>query len=239
MKAPAGAPNVVVIMFDDVGFGHTSTFGGPIQTPNLDKLAAKGVKYNRFHTTAICSPTRAALLSGRNHHQCGTGTITELCTGFPGYTGIWPARCASIAEILRQFGFATGMFGKWHNTPVWETSPVGPFDRWPTGRGFEYFYGFQGGETSQWEPNLFRNTTPVEPPSTPEKGYHLDKDLANEAIKWIGKQKSVAPQKPYFMYYAPGSAHAPIHGPKEWADKYKGKFDQGWDKLREETFARQ
>jgi arylsulfatase len=239
VKAPAGAPNIVLIMLDDVGFGHTSTFGGPIQTPKLDKLAARGARYNRLHTTAICSPTRAALLTGRNHHQCGVGTITELCSGYPGYTGIWPNRCASIAEILRQNGYSTAMFGKWHLTPVWETSAVGPFDRWPTGKGFEYFYGFHGGETSQWQPNLYRNTTPVEAPGKAEQGYHLDKDLADEAIRWIRQQQSVAPDKPFFTYYATGSAHAPIHGPKQWADKYKGKFDQGWDKLREETFERQ
>ncbi|MCI0333125.1 MAG: arylsulfatase [Planctomycetes bacterium] len=239
VKAPAGAPNIVLILLDDVGFGHTSTFGGPIQTPNLDKLAARGARYNRFHTTAICSPTRAALLSGRNHHQCGVGTITELCSGYPGYTGIWSSRCACIAEILRQFGYSTAMFGKWHLTPVWETSPIGPFDRWPSGRGFEYSYGFHGGETSQWEPNLFRNTTPVEAPAKAEQGYHLDRDLADEAIGWIRKHQSVAPEKPYFAYYATGSAHAPIHGPKQWADKYKGKFNQGWDRLREETFERQ
>jgi arylsulfatase len=239
VKAPAGAPNIVLILLDDVGFGHTSTFGGPIQTPNFDKLAANGARYNRFHTTGICSPSRVALLSGRNHHQCGVGTITELCSGYPGYTGIWSSRCASVAEVVRQHGYSTAAFGKWHQTPVWETTSTGPFDRWPTSKGFESFYGFHGGETSQYDPNLFRNTTPVEAPWKAEKGYHLDQDLADEAIRWMRSQRSVAPDKPFFLYYATGSAHSPIHGPKEWADKYKGQFDQGWDKLREETFERQ
>lgn len=238
-KAPAGAPNVVVILIDDLGFGQPGTFGGPIPTPNLDKLAAQGLKYNRFHTTAICSPTRAALLTGRNHHQVATGTITELSSGYPGYNSIWGRNVASIAEVVRQNGYATSAFGKWHNTPDWETSPIGPFDRWPTGLGFEYWYGFHGGETSQWEPQLIRNTVPVEPAKKPEQGYHLTEDMTDEAISWIRRSKSIAPEKPFFVYFAPGAAHAPLHAPKDWIDRFKGKFDQGWDKVREETLDRQ
>jgi arylsulfatase len=239
IKAPAGAPNVLLILLDDLGFGQAGTFGGPVPTPNIDKLAAQGLRYNQFHTTAICSPTRAALLTGRNHHQAGMGTITELSTGYPGYNSIWGKNVASIAEVVRQNGYTAAAFGKWHNTPDWETSPVGPFDRWPTGQGFEYWYGFQGGESSQWEPQLFRNTVPVEPPKRPEQGYHLTEDLADEAIAWIKRSKSVAPDKPFFAYFATGGTHAPLHAPKEWIDKFKGQFDQGWDKVREETLERQ
>lgn len=236
---PKGAPNVVLILIDDLGFGHPSTFGGPIPTPKLTELAKQGVRYNRFHTTAICSPTRAALLTGRNHHQCGFGTITELSTGYPGYHSVWPRSCATIAEVLKENGYSTGAWGKWHNTPDWETSPIGPFERWPTGLGFEYFYGFQGGETSQWYPQLFRNTTPVEQPSQPDDGYHLTEDITDDAIAWIQRQKSIAPDKPFFIYFATGATHAPLHAPQEWIDKFDGKFDQGWDKVREETIARQ
>lgn len=239
IKPPAGAPNVVVIMLDDVGFGQASTFGGLVPTPNIDKLAQRGVTYNNFHTTGISSPTRAALLTGRNHHQVGFGTITELSTGYPGYDTIWPQSTASIAEILKDNGYSTSMFGKWHNTPDWETSPAGPFERWPTGLGFERFYGFMGGETSQWEPQLFYNTTTVEPDKKPEQGYHLNNDLVNRTIDWIDQQKSIAPDKPYFAYLAPGAAHAPLHAPKEWIAKFKGKFDMGWDQYREEVFQRQ
>ncbi len=239
VKPPSGAPNVLLILLDAVGYGQPSTFGGPIATPNLDKLAERGLRYTRMHTTAICSPTRAALLTGRNHHQVGFGTITELSTGFPGYDGIWGKNNASIAEVLHQYGYATAWFGKNHNTPDWETGPGGPFDRWPTGLGFEYFYGFHGGETSQWEPQMIRNTLAVETLKTPEEGYHLDVDLADEAIAYIRRQQSAAPDKPFFVYYATGCAHAPHHTPKEWADKYKGKFDMGWDRMREETLARQ
>ena len=239
IKAPKGAPNVVVILLDDFGFGHPSTFGGPIPTPSIDKLANEGLKFNRFHTTAICSPTRAALLTGRNHHQVAMGTITELSTGYPGYHSVWPDETASIAQILKENGYNTAAWGKWHNTPDWETSPIGPFDHWPTGLGFEYFYGFQGGETSQWEPQLFRNTTPVEPPKKPEQGYHLTEDLVDDAIKWMGQQESIDSEKPFFMYFATGATHAPLHAPQEWNDKFKGQFDQGWDKVREETLARQ
>jgi arylsulfatase len=239
VRPPQGAPNVVVILLDDVGFGQAGTFGGPVPTPNIDKLAGQGLRYNQFHTTSICSPTRAALLTGRNHHQSGNGTIAELSTGFPGYNSIWGKDVASLAEVLRQNGYATAALGKWHNTPDWETSPIGPFDRWPTGQGFEYFYGFLGGETSQWEPQLVRNTTPVEPPRKPEQGYHLTEDLTDEAIGWTTRLKSIAPDKPYFLYFAPGAAHAPHHVPKEWADRFKGQFNQGWDKVREETLTRQ
>jgi len=239
VKPPKGAPNVVVILIDDLGFGHPGTFGGPIPTPALDRLAREGLRYNRFHTTAICSPTRAALLTGRNHHQVATGTITELSTGYPGYHSIWPKETASIAEILKDNGYSTAAFGKWHNTPDWETSPIGPFDHWPTGLGFEYFYGFQGGETSQWEPQLFRNTTPVEPTKSPEEGYHLTEDLVDDAVAWINQQQSIAPDKPFFVYLATGATHAPLHAPKEWIDRFKGQFDLGWDKVREETLATQ
>ncbi|KAA5542709.1 sulfatase-like hydrolase/transferase [Roseiconus nitratireducens] len=239
VSPPKGAPNVVLILIDDLGFGHPSTFGGPIPTPALDRLAESGVKYNRFHTTAICSPTRAALLTGRNHHECGFGTITELSTGYPGYHSVWPRSCASIAEVLKENGYSTAAWGKWHNTPDWETSPIGPFERWPTGLGFEYFYGFQGGETSQWYPQLFRNTTPIEIAKTPDEGYHLTEDLADDAIAWIQRQQSISPDKPYFVYFATGATHAPLHAPDEWIDKFEGEFDRGWDKVREETLARQ
>ncbi len=235
---PEGAPNVAIILLDDLGFGQPGTFGGPVPTPAMDALAAEGLRYTRFHTTAICSPTRAALLTGRNHHQSGFGTITELSTGYPGYNSLWPRESASIAEILKDNGYSTAAFGKWHNTPDWETSPVGPFDHWPTGLGFEYWYGFQGGETSQWEPQLFRGTTPVEP-KRPEEGYNLNVDLADDAIAWIGRQQSISPDKPFFVYFAPGATHAPLQVGKDWIEKFHGQFDQGWDKVREETLARQ
>lgn len=239
LSAPNGAPNVVLILLDDLGFGQPGTFGGPISTPNLDKLAGQGLRYNRFHTTGICSPTRAALLTGRNHHQVATGTITELSTGFPGYNSVWPQATASIAKVLAGNGYSTAAWGKWHNTPDWETSPIGPFQRWPTGLGFEYWYGFHGGETSQWEPQLFRNEIPVEPGKRPEDGYHLTEDLVDDAIAWMNRQEAIAPEKPFFAYFATGAAHAPLHVPQEWADKFKGHFDQGWDKVREETLNRQ
>jgi arylsulfatase A-like enzyme len=239
IQAPKGAPNVVLILLDDLGFGQPGTFGGPVPTPNLDRLANEGLRYNRFHTTAICSPTRAALLTGRNHHQVATGTITELSTGYPGYNSVWPRSTSSIAKVLKGNGYATAAFGKWHNTPDWETSPIGPFDHWPTGLGFEYWYGFHGGETSQWEPQLFRNEIPVEPLKKPEQGYHLTEDLVEDAIGWINREKSISPDKPYFVYFATGAVHAPLHVGKEWADKFKGQFDQGWDKVREETLERQ
>jgi arylsulfatase A-like enzyme len=240
LRPPAGAPNVLVILLDDVGFGASSAFGGPCQTPNIEKLAAGGLKYNRFHTTALCSPTRQALLTGRNHHSVGMGGITEMATGAPGYNSILPNNCSPLARTLKLNGYSTAQFGKCHEVPVWQTSPMGPFDAWPTGGGgFEYFYGFIGGETNQWYPALYEGTTPVEPQKTPEQGYHLSEDLTTKAIKWIRQQKALMADKPFFTYFAPGATHAPHHVPKEWADKYKGQFDQGWDKLREETFARQ
>lgn len=239
IQAPHGAPNVIVIMLDDVGFGQAGTYGGPIPTPNIDKLATQGLSYTRFHTTAICSSTRASLLTGRNHHQTGFGTITELSTGYPGYNSVWGGDAASIAEILRQNGYNTGAWGKWHNTPDWETSPAGPFDRWPVNMGFQYFYGFFGGETSQWRPQLVRNLRPVEPTKTPEQGYHLTVDLVEDATNWLRSQKSMDADRPVFMYVATGAAHAPLHAPKEWIDKFKGHFDDGWDAMRVKTLAQQ
>ena len=240
LRPPKGAPNVLIVLIDDVGFGATSAFGGPCQTPTAEKLAAGGLKFNRFHTTALCSPTRQALLTGRNHHSVGMGGITEIATGAPGYCSVLPNSMSPLARTLKLNGYSTAQFGKCHEVPVWETSPAGPFDAWPTGGGgFEYFYGFIGGEANQWYPTLYEGTTPVEPEKTPEEGYHLMEDMTDKAIAWIGQQKSLAPDKPFFIYFAPGATHAPHHVPKEWADKYKGKFDQGWDKLREEIFARQ
>ncbi len=235
---PEGAPNVLLVLLDDVGFGQTSTFGGPANTPTLQKLADEGLRYNHFHTTALCSPTRAALLSGRNHHSVHTGIITEMATGFPGYDGSWPRDAACIAEILQGNQYATAAFGKWHNTPDHELSAAGPFDRWPTGKGFGYFYGFQGGESSQWETPLFENTAPIEPPHDDPK-WHFTEAIAERAISWIGQQKAAAPDMPFFIYFAPGAAHAPHHVHKEWADKYKGKFDHGWDRQREITLEKQ
>jgi len=240
LRPPKGAPNVLIVLLDDVGFGAASAFGGPCNTPTAERLAAGGLKYNRFHTTALCSPTRQALLTGRNHHTVGMGGITEIATGSPGYNSILPNTCAPLARTLKLNGYATAQFGKCHEVPVWETSPAGPFDAWPTGGGgFEYFYGFIGGETNQWYPGIYEGTTPVEPKRTPEEGYHFMEDMTDKALNWIGQQKALMPDKPFFVYFAPGAAHAPHHVPKEWADKYKGKFDQGWDKLREEIFARQ
>jgi arylsulfatase len=236
---PDGAPNVVIILLDDVGFGQTSTFGGLIPTPNFDKLASEGLRYNRFHTTAICGPSRAALLAGRNHHDTGNGFLMEWATGYPSYTTMIPPETATIAEILKDNGYTTWWFGKNHNTPDWETSVAGPFDRWPTGMGFDYFYGFNAGETHQFYPVLFENTTPVEPNKTPEQGYHFMTDMSDRAIARMKYQKSVAPHKPFFMYFAPGAMHAPHHVTAEWRDKFKGKFDMGWDKYREQVFQRQ
>jgi len=240
LRPPPGAPNVLIILIDDAGFASSSAFGGPINTPAAERLAAGGLKYNRFHTTALCSPTRSALLTGRNHHTVGMGGITELATSAPGYTSIWPDTCAPLAMTLKLNGYSTAQFGKCHEVPVWETSPMGPFRQWPSGGGgFEYFYGFIGGEANQWYPALYEGTIPVEPAKTPEEGYHLTEDMADKAINWARQQKALMPDKPFFIYFAPGATHAPHHVPKEWADKYKGKFDQGWDKLREEIFARQ
>jgi arylsulfatase len=238
VKAPAGAPNILLVLLDDVGYGATSTFGGPCQTPTLTKLGENGLKYNHFHTTALCSPTRAALITGRNHHSVHTGAITEAGTGFPGYDTVMGKDTATVGEILKQYGYGTGWFGKMHNVPDWESSQAGPFDRWPTALGFDYFYGFLGGDTNQWRPNLTEGTRPIEP-YIGNPDYNLDYDLADQATKWIKMQKAVAPDRPFFCYYAPGATHAPHHPKKEWVEKYKGKFDQGWDKVREETFARQ
>ncbi|MBI2826498.1 MAG: arylsulfatase [Planctomycetia bacterium] len=237
IQAPKDAPNVVIIMTDDTGFGHASTFGGPIPTPTLDRLAKNGLRYNRFHTTALCSPTRAALLTGRNHHSAGTGMVTEFATGFPGYAGILPPSTALVSQVLKAHGYSTAAFGKWHNTPPWEAGPTGPFDRWPTNLGFEYFYGFMGGDTNQWSPGLIENTRRIQPPADP--GYHLMTDMTNRAIDWIRTQKTTEPGKPFFVYFAPGATHAPHHAPKSWIERFKGQFDQGWDKVRDETFARQ
>ena len=240
LRPPAGAPNVLIIMLDDVGFGASSAFGGPCNTPNVERLAAKGLIYNRFHTTSLCSPTRSALLSGRNHHTVGAGGITEMATSAPGATSIRPDTCAPLALTLKLNGYSTGQFGKCHEVPVWENSAMGPMNHWPAGgNGFEYFYGFQAGETNQYYPALTEGTIAVEPPKTPEEGYTLNEDLANHAISYIRTQKALMPDKPFFVYYVPGGTHAPHHVPVEWSDKYKGKFNQGWDKLREETFARQ
>jgi len=239
LRPPKGAPNVLVVLLDDVGFGASSAFGGPCNAPTAERLAKDGLRYTRFHTTALCSPTRAALLSGRNHHTVGMGGITEIATSAPGYNSIRPNSMAALPEILRLNGYSTAQFGKCHEVPVWEASPVGPFDRWPTGAGFEYFYGFIAGETNQWYPSIHEGTKVVEPPKTPEEGYHFMEDMTDRAIAWVRQQRLLAGEKPFFMYFAPGATHAPHHVPKEWADKYKDKFDQGWDKLREETFARQ
>ena len=240
LRPPKGAPNVLIVLIDDVGFGASSAFGGPCNTPTAEKLAAGGLKYNRFHTTALCSPTRQALLTGRNHHSCGMGGITEIATGAPGYCSVLPNTMSPLARTLKLNGYNTAQFGKCHEVPVWETSPAGPFDAWPTGGGgFEYFYGFIGGEANQWYPTLYEGTIPVEIKKTPEEGYHLMEDMTDKAMKWVAQQKALTPDKPFFIYLAPGATHAPHHVPKEWADKYKGKFDAGWDKLREETFARQ
>lgn len=240
LRPPAGAPNVLLILLDDVGFSAPSTFGGPVSMPTADRLAERGLSYTRFHTTALCAPTRAALLTGRNHHAVGMGSITELATSPVGYSSVRPRSAAPLPEVLRLNGYSTAQFGKCHEVPVWEASPVGPFDAWPTGGGgMEYFYGFIGGETNQFYPSLFMGTTPVEPPRTPEEGYHLTEDLADHAVDWMRAQHALAPDRPFFLYFAPGAAHAPHHVPPGWAERYRGRFDDGWDALRERTFARQ
>jgi arylsulfatase A-like enzyme len=243
VSPPVGAPNILLILTDDVGFGASSAFGGPIPTPTLEALASKGVKYSEFNTTALCSPTRAALLTGRDQHKAHQGIIMERSLGYPGYDSLMPKSTGTIAEILRGNGYSTAWFGKNHNVPGWQSSAAGPFDLWPTGLGFDYFYGFIGGDTDQWDPTLFENTAPIEPKDkltgAAKAAYNLDSDLADQAIHWIQEQHSLAPNKPFFAYYAPGATHAPHHVPKEWIAKFKGQFDQGWDKLREETFARQ
>jgi arylsulfatase A-like enzyme len=243
IQPPAGAPNILLILTDDVGFGASSAFGGPIPTPTLEALAAKGLKYNEFNTTVLCSPTRAALLTGRDQHTAHQGIIMERSLGYPGYDSLMPRSTGTIAEILRGNGYSTAWFGKNHNVPGWQSSAAGPFDLWPTGLGFDYFYGFIGGDTDQWDPTLFENTAPIEPKEkltgAAKVNYNLDSDLANQAIHWIQEHHSLAPNKPFFAYYAPGATHAPHHVPKEWIAKFKGQFDEGWDKLREDTFARQ
>jgi len=237
VKAPAGAPNVLIVLIDDAGFGAGGTFGGPVPMPTLDRLAAAGLRYNNFHTTALCSPTRMALKTGRNHHTAEAGSIMESSTAFPGNTGRVPNSVAPLAEMLRLNGYSTGAFGKWHETAAWETSVSGPFDRWPTHQGFDKFYGFIGGETNQWAPFLFDGVTQVELPDNPR--YHFLTDMTDKTVSWIRYQKAMTPDKPFFVYYAPGATHAPHHVPASWIAKWKGKFDQGWDKLREETLARQ
>jgi len=237
VKAPAGAPNVLIVLIDDMGFGQSGTFGGPLHMPTVDRLAQAGLRYNQFHTTAMCSPTRAALLSGRNHHMTNTGSIMETSTAYPGNTGQRPESVAPLAAMLRYNGYTTAHFGKNHETAAWEVSPSGPTDRWPTRNGFDKFYGFMGGETNQWAPAVYDGMVKIEVPKDPN--YHFMADMTNQAIRWVKSVKSLTPDKPFFMYFAPGATHAPHHVPKEWIAKYKGKFDQGWDKLREETLARQ
>jgi arylsulfatase len=240
LRPPEGAPNVLIVLIDDAGFGSSSAFGGPCNTPNAERLAANGLKYNRFHTTALCSPTRQALLTGRNHHAVGMGGVTEIATSAPGYSSIRPNTAAPLAETLKLNGYSTAQFGKCHEVPVWETSPMGPFEAWPSGGGgFEYFYGFLGGESNQYAPSIYNGTVPVEPDRTPEEGYHFTEDITDRAIEWVRQQKALMPDKPFFVYFAPGATHAPHHVPIEWSDKYKGAFDDGWDAVRERTFARQ
>jgi arylsulfatase A-like enzyme len=237
VKAPANAPNVLIILLDDMGFGQSSAFGGPINMPTVDALAREGLRYNEFHTTALCSPTRAALLTGGNHHPNNPGAITELSTAFPGNTGVRPNSIATIAQMLRLNGYSTAAFGKSHETPPWQVSPSGPTDLWPTRSGFDKFYGFIGGETNQYTPVLYEDLSRIE--IQPNPNYHLMTDMTDKAIQWVEYQKSLTPDKPFLIYFAPGAVHAPHQVPKEWIDKYRGKFDQGWDKLREETLARQ
>ncbi len=237
IKAPDGAPNILIVLIDDMGFGMSEAFGGPIHMPTATRMAANGLRYNQFHTTALCSPTRSALMSGRNHHMNNFGSIAESATAFPGQTGSRPDSVAYAAEMVRLNGYSTSWFGKNHETAAWEVSPSGPTDRWPTRSGFDKFYGFMGGETNQWAPLIYDGMTPVDLPQDPN--YHFTTDMTNQAIKWMKFQKSLTPDKPFYMYFAPGATHAPHHVSKEWIAKYKGKFDQGWDKLREETLARQ
>jgi arylsulfatase A-like enzyme len=240
LRPPAGAPNVLIVLLDDVGFGASSAFGGPCAMPTAERLAAGGLSYTRFHTTALCSPTRQALLTGRNHHAVGMGGITEIATSAPGYSSIRPKSAAPLAEVLKLNGYSTAQFGKCHEVPVWETSPVGPFDAWPSGGGgFEHFYGFIGGEANQYYPAIYEGTVAVEPDRSPEEGYHFMADMTDRAIAWVRQQKALSPNRPFFTYFAPGATHAPHHVPAEWADRYRGRFDQGWDALRRETLERQ
>jgi arylsulfatase A-like enzyme len=237
VQAPKGAPNVVLILIDDAGFGQFSTFGGSVPSPTMDKLAAEGLRYNSFHTTALCSPTRAALITGRNHHSAATGVIGETATGYDGYTTVLPRNTGTVGEVLRQNGYMTAWIGKNHNTPVWEASAAGPFDRWANGLGFDYFYGFNGGDMNHWNPVLYENRNLV--PASSDPKYYLTTDLADHAIAWVRKVKSIAPDRPFLLYVAPGATHAPHQVPQDWIDQFKGKFDMGWDKYREETIERQ
>jgi arylsulfatase len=237
VQAPKGAPNIVLILIDDAGFGQFSTFGGGVPSPTMDRLAAEGLRYNRFHTTALCSPTRAALITGRNHHSAASGVIGEAATGYDGYTCVLPRNCGTVGEVLRQNGYMTAWIGKNHNTPPWEASAAGPFDRWANGLGFDYFYGFNGGDMNHWNPVLYENRNLV--PASTDPNYHLTEDLADKSIAWVRNVKSIAPDKPFFLYVAPGATHSPHHAPKDWIEKFKGKFDMGWDKYREETMERQ
>lgn len=236
---PKGAPNVLLIMMDDVGYGATEPFGGPVPTPTFERIAEQGLRYNRFHTTAVCSSTRAALITGRNHHTAATGIIMEFSTPYPGYHSLTSRSVASVGEILTGNGYGTSWFGKNHNVPDWHTTPAGPFELWPTGLGFEHFYGFLGADAHQFRPAVYENTTPIDPYLGKEDTYHFDQDMSEQAIKWIRTRKAVSPDKPFFVYYTPGTAHAPHHAPKEWRDKFKGKFDHGWDEQRKMTFERQ
>ena len=239
LRPPKGAPNVLLVLLDDAGFAAMSTFGGPCTTPTADRMAAGGITYTRFHVCALCAPTRQALLTGRNHHAVGMGSIPESATSAPGLNSIRPKTTAPLAEILKLNGYSTAQFGKCHEVPSWQTSQMGPFDAWPTGSGFEHFYGFFGAETDYYRPDLYQGTTPIDPPKTPEEGYHHDDDIATHTIEWVRQQKALMPGKPFFVYFAPGGTHAPHAVPAKWSDKYKGKFNQGWDVLREEIFARQ
>ncbi|HME46563.1 arylsulfatase [Mycobacterium sp.] len=234
---PEDAPNILIVLLDDVGFGLSDVVGGEVRTPAFRRVAETGICYNTFHTTSICSPTRAALLTGRNHHRVHSGTIAERAVDWDGYTGVIGKDTATVAEVLRHYGYCTAAFGKWHNSPATQTTAMGPFDRWPTGHGFDHFYGFIAGETSQWEPRLYQNLNPIEPPE--REGYHLSEDLADNAIFWLRQHQGFAPDRPFFMYWAPGAAHGPHHVSREWADKYQGSFDDGWDAYRERVFARQ
>jgi arylsulfatase len=237
---PKDAPNILIVLIDDVGPAQTDTYGGEIHTPTLSRIAKDGVSYNRFHTTAMCSPTRAALLTGRNHHRVASGQVAELANDWDGYMGAIPKSSATVAEVLKDYGYSTAAWGKWHNTPAEQTTAAGPFEYWPTGYGFEYFYGFLGGEASQYEPQLVRNTAYVDHPRTSagHDYYHLSEDFADNAIAWLRQHKALAPDKPFLMYWASGASHGPHQVPKPWADKYKGKFDDGWDKYRERAFER-
>jgi arylsulfatase A-like enzyme len=237
VQAPKGAPNFVLILIDDAGFGQFSTFGGGVPSPTMDRLAAEGLRYNRFHTTALCSPTRAALITGRNHHSAAFGTIAETATGYDGYTAVLPRSAGTIGEVLRQNGYMTAWIGKNHNTPTWEASAAGPFDRWANGLGFDYFYGFNAGDMNHWNPILFENRNLV--PASTDPNYHLTADIADHAVAWVRKVKSISPDRPFLLYVAPGATHSPHQVPQDWTAKFKGQFDQGWDKYREETIERQ